>query len=194
MGQLILVLGGVRSGKSDYAEELAQALGQDNVLFVATAEAGDADMARRIAAHQQSRPASWRTLEASQQIGVAIPAHLGDATVVLVDCITLLLSNVMLALGDDPDSAQAESAIQAEIQSLIQTCQTHPITCIAVSNEVGLGVVPEHRLGRLYRDLLGKANQSLTAQAQDVYFMIAGLAIEVKALATPRPIPPTSNR
>lgn len=194
MGQLILVLGGVRSGKSDYAEELAQALGQDHVLFVATAEAGDADMARRIAAHQQSRPASWRTLEATRNIGNAIPHHLGDATVVLVDCITLLVSNIMLALGEEPDSAQAERAIRTEIQSLLQTCQTHPITCIAVSNEVGLGVVPEHRLGRLYRDLLGKANQSLAAQAKDVYFMMAGLAVEVKALATPRPVPPGGNR
>ncbi len=190
MGQLILILGGVRSGKSDYAEELAYTLGQDNVLFVATAEAGDAEMARRIATHQQSRPESWRTLEAPQNIGSAIPQHLGNATVVLVDCITLLVSNIMLALGDAADTAQAEHAIQAEIQRLVQTCQDHPITCIAVSNEVGLGVVPDHRLGRLYRDLLGKANQALATQAQDVYYMIAGLAVEVKALATPRPTSP----
>jgi adenosylcobinamide kinase/adenosylcobinamide-phosphate guanylyltransferase len=186
MGRLILVLGGVRSGKSDYAEELAQSLGQDQVLFVATAEAGDADMARRIAAHQQSRPASWRTLEAPRNLGEAIQSHLGEAEVVLVDCITLLVSNVMLALGDDPDTPRAESAVQNEIQALLQTCRCSPMTCIAVSNEVGLGVVPEHRLGRLYRDLLGKANQALAAQADEVYLMAAGLAIELKALAAPR--------
>jgi adenosylcobinamide kinase/adenosylcobinamide-phosphate guanylyltransferase len=189
MGQLILVLGGVRSGKSDYAEELAQSLGQAQVLFVATAEAGDAEMARRIAAHQQSRPASWRTFEASHSIGEAIQRQIGDAAVVLVDCITLLVSNVMLALGDDPDAAQAEQAVQDEIQGLLQTCRRNPITCIAVSNEVGLGVVPEHRLGRLYRDLLGKANQALAAQADEVYLMVAGLAVELKALAAPRKKP-----
>jgi adenosylcobinamide kinase/adenosylcobinamide-phosphate guanylyltransferase len=186
MGQLILVLGGVRSGKSDYAEELAQSLGQAQVLFVATAEAGDAEMARRIAAHQQSRPASWRTLEAPRHIGEAIQSHVGEAKVVLVDCITLLVSNTLLALGDDPDITQTEQAVQDEIQALLQTCQSSPVTCIAVSNEVGLGVVPEHRLGRLYRDLLGKANQSLAAQAGEVYLMVAGLAIELKALAAPR--------
>ena len=189
MGRLILVLGGVRSGKSDYAEELAQSLGQDQVLFVATAEAGDAEMARRIAAHQQSRPASWRTLEAPRNIGEAIQSHLEDVAVVLVDCITLLVSNVMLALGDDPDTVQVEGAVQDEIQALLQTCSSSPITCIAVSNEVGLGVVPEHRLGRLYRDVLGKANQALAAQADEVYLMVAGLAVELKALATPRKTP-----
>jgi adenosylcobinamide kinase/adenosylcobinamide-phosphate guanylyltransferase len=189
MGRLILVLGGVRSGKSDYAEELAQSLGQAQVLFVATAEAGDAEMARRIAAHQQSRPASWRTLEAPRHIGEAIQSHLGEAAVVLVDCMTLLVSNVMLALGDDPDATQAEQAVQDEIQALLRTCQRSPMTCIAVSNEVGLGVVPEHRLGRLYRDLLGKANQALAAQADEVYLMVAGLAVELKALAAPRKKP-----
>ena len=189
MGRLILVLGGVRSGKSDYAEELAQSLGQTQVLFVATAEAGDAEMARRIAAHQQSRPALWRTLEAPRNIGEAIQHDLGDAAVVLVDCITLLVSNVMLALGDDPDSAQAENAVQDEIQALLRVCRCSPMTCIAVSNEVGLGVVPEHRLGRLYRDLLGKANQALAAQADEVYLLVAGLAVELKALSTPRKTP-----
>ena len=189
MGRLILVLGGVRSGKSDYAEELAHSLAQDQVLFVATAEAGDAEMARRIAAHQQSRPASWHTLEAPRNIGEAIQNQIGDATMVLVDCITLLVSNVMFAVGDDPDTAQAERAVQEEIQALLRTCQSSSMTCIAVSNEVGLGVVPEHRLGRLYRDLLGKANQSLAAQADEVYLMVAGLAVELKALATPRKTP-----
>lgn len=189
MGRLILVLGGVRSGKSDYAEELAQSFGQAHVLFVATAEAGDQDMARRIAAHQLSRPASWRTLEAPRHIGEAIQRHLGDAAIVLVDCITLLVSNVMLALDDDPDAIQAEQAVQDEIQALLQTCRHSPITCIAVSNEVGLGVVPEHRLGRLYRDLLGKANQALAAQADEVYLMVAGLPVELKALAVPRKKP-----
>ncbi len=186
MGRMILILGGVRSGKSDYAQELAQDLGQDRVLFVATAAAGDAEMARRIAAHQQSRPPAWRTLEAPRDVAAAMRTHLGDATVVLLDCMTLLVSNVMLALGDTPDAARAEQAIQDEVQALWQTCATSPATYIVVSNEVGLGLVPENPLGRLYRDLLGKANQLLAAHADNVYLMIAGLAVELKALAVSR--------
>lgn len=183
MGQLILVLGGVRSGKSRYAQELAEALGEDRVLFVATAESGDGDMAQRIAAHQQLRPAAWRTLESPTEIGTKLPAHLGDAAVVLVDCMTLLVSNVMLALGDISDIARAERIVRDEVQALLQACTASSSTFIVVSNEVGMGVVPEYRLGRLYRDLLGRANQLLAAQADEVYLMIAGLAVEIKTLA-----------
>jgi adenosylcobinamide kinase/adenosylcobinamide-phosphate guanylyltransferase len=131
-------------------------------------------------------PASWRSLEAPRHIGEEIQSHIGEAPVVLVVFITLLVSYILLALGDNPDITKAEQAVQDEIQGILQTCQSSPVTCIAVSNEVGLGVVPEHRLGRLYRDLLGKANQALAAQADEVYLMVAGLAIELKALAAPR--------
>jgi adenosylcobinamide kinase/adenosylcobinamide-phosphate guanylyltransferase len=186
MGQLILVLGGVRSGKSAYAQELAQQLDAHRVLFVATAEAGDAEMARRIAAHQQSRPAAWRTLEVPRKIGKAIEANVGDARVVLIDCLTLLVSNVILNLGETPASDQAEGAVQAEVQAIWRACQASQATIIVVSNEVGLGLVPDNPLGRLYRDLLGQANQSLARHAQAVYWMMAGLAVELKALALPR--------
>jgi adenosylcobinamide kinase/adenosylcobinamide-phosphate guanylyltransferase len=182
MGQLILILGGVRSGKSAYAQELAQHQGAHCVLFVATAEAGDAEMARRITAHRQSRPATWRTLEAPREVAKAIEDSLGDARVVLIDCLTLLVSNVILALGETPDPSQAEHAVQAEVQALWQTCQARPATFIVVSNEVGLGLVPDNPLGRLYRDLLGQANQVLAVHAQAVYWMVAGLAVELKAM------------
>jgi adenosylcobinamide kinase/adenosylcobinamide-phosphate guanylyltransferase len=186
MGQIVLVLGGVRSGKSAYAQELAQQIGGQQVLFVATAEAGDAEMARRIAAHRQSRPAQWRTLEACRDVGPAITTQVGDAKVVVVDCLTLLVSNVLLSLGDTPESCAAENAVQAEIQALVRACQACQARCIVVSNEVGLGLVPDYPLGRLYRDLLGQSNQVLAAHAQAVYFMVAGLSIELKALALPR--------
>src|SRR5215813_1663199 len=184
MGRLLLVLGGARSGKSAYAQQLAQELGRDDVLFVATAEALDEDMAQRIARHRQERPATWRTLETPRQVGPAIALHLHDAAVVLMDCLTLLVSNTLLHYGASPDSAAAEAAVQAEVAALVQTCQTTAATAIVVSNEVGLGLVPDNPLGRLYRDLLGKSNQALAARAEAVYFMVAGLPVDVKALAS----------
>ena len=185
MGRLLLVLGGARSGKSAYAQRLAQELGGDDVLFVATAEAWDEDMAQRIARHRQERPAAWRTIETPHQVGQAIALHVHDTAVVLVDCLTLLVSNTLLHCGASPDSTAAEAAVQEEVVALVQTCQTTAATCIVVSNEVGLGLVPDTPLGRLYRDLLGRANQALAARAEAVYFMVAGLPVDVKALASP---------
>jgi adenosylcobinamide kinase/adenosylcobinamide-phosphate guanylyltransferase len=185
MGRLLLVLGGARSGKSAYAQRLAQELGGDHVLFVATAEAWDEDMAQRIARHQQERPASWQTLETPGNVGQAIALHLHDTPVVVVDCLTLLVSNTLLRLSASPDPAASEAAVQEEVTALLQTCQASAAICIVVSNEVGLGLVPDNPLGRRYRDLLGKANQALAARAEAVYFMVAGLPVDVKALATP---------
>src|SRR6266705_3102109 len=140
MGRLLLVLGGARSGKSAYAQRLARELGGDDVLFVATAEAWDEDMAQRIARHQQERPAVWRTLETPRQVGQAIALHRHGTAVVLVDCLTLLVSNTLLHCDASPDPAAAEAAVQEEVTTLAQTCQASPATCIIVSNEVGLGL------------------------------------------------------
>src|SRR5580658_8417123 len=108
MGRLILITGGARSGKSTFAEQLATKLGGDNVLFVATAEAGDDDMRRRIAAHRQSRPAAWQTEEAPRHVGLRMRDALGARSVVLIDCLTLLVSNVMLSLGEEPEAEPTE--------------------------------------------------------------------------------------
>ena len=183
MGRLLLVLGGARSGKSTYAQRLAQELGGSRVLFVATAQAWDEEMTQRITQHQQERPAAWRTLEAPHHVGRAIALELDDATVVLVDCLTLLVSNTILRLSQPLDPTAAAAAVQTELTALLQSCQDHRATYIVVSNEVGLGLVPDNPLGRLYRDLLGRANQTLAAQAEAVYFMVAGLPVEVKTLA-----------
>jgi adenosylcobinamide kinase/adenosylcobinamide-phosphate guanylyltransferase len=104
--------------------------------------------------------------------------------VILVDCLTLLVSNTLLHCGASPDAAAAEAAVQEEVAALVEACQTTVATCIVVSNEVGLGLVPDNPLGRLYRDLLGRANQALAARAEAVYFMVAGLPVDVKALAS----------
>ncbi|NLG50675.1 MAG: bifunctional adenosylcobinamide kinase/adenosylcobinamide-phosphate guanylyltransferase [Chloroflexi bacterium] len=182
MGEMMLILGGARSGKSSYAQRLAHELGGGRVLFVATAEAGDEEMQARIADHRRSRPAGWRTVEAPRNVAQAIAPAIQDARVVLVDCITLLTSNVLLAGGESPDAQQAERDVVQEIDALCALARHEAATFILVSNEVGLGLVPVYELGRLYRDVLGRANQILATQADQVVLLIAGLPVELKAL------------
>jgi adenosylcobinamide kinase/adenosylcobinamide-phosphate guanylyltransferase len=169
---LTLILGGARSGKSSYAEALAPKLGQ-HVLYVATAEALDDEMRARVAAHRARRPIEWTTLEAPLQVGAALEASevAAGTGVILLDCLTLLVSNVLLSLeADDPESPEvgtdlARSAVQVELDALLSAHCTLGAHMIVVSNEVGLGLVPPYRLGRIYRDCLG-----------------AGLPVDLKSL------------
>lgn len=179
----ILVTGGARSGKSRFAQEFASKLGEQ-VLFVATATAGDDEMQRRIEEHRRSRPASWRTLEVTTHLGSQIPQQIGSAQVVIVDCITLLVSNI-LGQYIDPTSEQIdtpliEGNVNREISELVECINQVDASFIMVTNEVGTGLVPTNQMGRLYRDLLGKANQRLAWQADEVYLMIAGLPLRLK--------------
>ncbi|MEE8471823.1 MAG: bifunctional adenosylcobinamide kinase/adenosylcobinamide-phosphate guanylyltransferase [Dehalococcoidia bacterium] len=183
-GRCVLILGGARSGKSDFAQGLASELGE-RVLFVATAQALDDDMRRRIEEHRRLRPPEWRTLEEPVEVSRAIEEHRGDAQVVLLDCLTLLVSNIMLldSLGDGPEAAEArraESRITREIEGLVRFVDGFPGSLIIVSNEVGLGVVPGETMGRLYRDLLGRANQLVARRADRAIFMVAGIPWDVK--------------
>jgi adenosyl cobinamide kinase/adenosyl cobinamide phosphate guanylyltransferase len=179
---LILVTGGARSGKSDFAQRLAVEWGGQDVLFVATAEPGDEEMARRIAAHRQARPSAWRTVEAPRQIGQAI-RQAGPVKAIIVDCLTLLVSNVLLSFGEEPSARQAETAVDEEIGSLLRAAREAPGSVIVVTNEVGLGIVPDNRMARLYRDLLGRANATLAREADQVYLLVSGLPVEIKSLA-----------
>ena len=174
--QIILLLGGARSGKSYYAQQLAMELG-GNVLFVATGEALDEEMQARIASHKKDRPRSWSTLEIPAGIGKAIEKEISNAKVVLIDCLTLLISNL---LPDQPDYLEAEKRVLSEINELISVMDRLDASFIIVSNEVGMGLVPDNRLGRIYRDLLGKANQLLAQHATEVYLMVACLPVQVK--------------
>jgi adenosylcobinamide kinase/adenosylcobinamide-phosphate guanylyltransferase len=167
----VLVLGGARSGKSSFAERLAADCGQP-VLYVATATAGDDEMAERIRLHQAQRPAGWRTLEASRELDVAVPEALRDARTVLVEDLTLLLSNLMLELH----SSAAEARAIAEFDVLLEL----PADVIVVSNEVGLGIVPPTPLGRVFRDALGRLNQHAAARSSEVYLLVAGLPLRLK--------------
>ncbi|MYA00374.1 MAG: bifunctional adenosylcobinamide kinase/adenosylcobinamide-phosphate guanylyltransferase [Chloroflexi bacterium] len=171
--QLTLVLGGARAGKSTYAQRLAEV--GERVLFVATAEARDAEMSARIVAHQASRPAEWGTLEEPLDLVSAMAREVSGYDTVLLDCLTLWVSNLML---DDPDVD-----LPAQAEWLLELYREQDASWIVVSNEVGLGVVPATKLGRVYADELGRFNQIVAAEADEVWFMAAGLPLNLKALS-----------
>jgi adenosylcobinamide kinase/adenosylcobinamide-phosphate guanylyltransferase len=179
-GELILILGGARSGKSAYAERLARERGGE-VLFVATATAGDDDMARRIAAHRAGRPAAWRVLEAPEGVATRVAAANDAAPTIILDCLTLLAANILLVhegLGEDA----VTRALDAEIDALLARIASDSATWIVVSNEVGMGLVPPYPLGRIYRDLLGRINARVAARAARAYLLVAGLPLDLKRL------------
>jgi adenosylcobinamide kinase/adenosylcobinamide-phosphate guanylyltransferase len=171
VAKLSLVLGAARSGKSRYAESLISALPPPWKApwnYVATAEAGDAEMAERIASHRARRGASWRTIEAPRDLAGSLQS--GGTTPALVDCLTLWLSNMMLA-GVDVD---------AEMNRLDHALAEAAAPVVMVANEVGAGIVPENPLGRRFRDLQGVLNQRIAARADRVVLMVAGLPLALK--------------
>lgn len=185
-GQLILVLGGARSGKSSFAERLA-ARSERSVAYIATASAGDEEMGERIRHHRAARPASWLTIEEPLDLAQSIRQAAASADVLLLDCLALWLSNWLLRDGEpvneqfdadtERDALAAIAALLAEFARLDSSK-----TLIVVSNEVGMGIVPAYALGRFYRDLLGRVNQRVAATADRVYLMVAGLGIDIKRL------------
>jgi adenosylcobinamide kinase/adenosylcobinamide-phosphate guanylyltransferase len=144
---------------------------------VATGEPLDDEMRARIEQHKKARPADWRTLEFPRDIGIKLQEQVYDAEVVIIDCLTLLVANL---LGDESDYPDAENQVREEIEALLACMNSHDRNFIIVSNELGLGLVPDNRLGRIYRDVLGKANQLIAHSADDVYFMTAGIPVRIK--------------
>ncbi len=175
----ILLTGGARSGKSRRAQELA-AKGGGAVLFVATAEAGDDEMESRIKTHKAHRPKEWTTLEVTTHVGGGIAKAIGKAKTVIIDDITLLTSNIFQQFDEKADAAVVEKALTAEINELIDCMKNAKADFIIVTNEVGLGIVPGDKVSRLYRDLLGKANQMLAKHVDEVYLMVSGIPVAVK--------------
>ena len=176
---LTLILGGARSGKTSYAQEQARQIG-GKVLYVATAAAGDDEMRMRIEAHRAARPAEWQTLEATLQVGETLISNQVQAQVVIIDCVTLLVSNVLLSFSEDDPFEEVKQKVQAEIDALLKAHSKIGGQWFVVSNEVGLGLVPPFPLGRMYRDLLGWANQALARSADRVIFMVAGIPTIIK--------------
>jgi adenosylcobinamide kinase / adenosylcobinamide-phosphate guanylyltransferase len=169
-----LILGGARSGKSAYAQSLAEGYGPER-LYLATATPGDEEMAARIARHQADRGQGWTTVEEPLEVAAALLKHARAGRVVVVDCLTLWLTNLMLA-GRDP--GPAVTALADAIRALAGPA-------ILVSNEVGMGIVPDHKLGREFRDWQGWANREIGAACEAVIFVAAGLPLQLKPPTTP---------
>lgn len=190
-GPLTLVLGGISSGKSRFAERLAGESAR--VLYVAAAQAFDAEMAARIAAHRATRPANWRTVEAPTGLARAIAGAWRGEPVVLVEDLGTLLANLLLSVTVDDDDAEfargaagVEAALVADVAELLAwQRRTAGVSLIVVSAEVGLGLVPPNRLGRAFAEQLGRQNQFLARAADRGYLVVAGRAIDLTALGVP---------
>jgi len=167
-----LVLGGVRSGKSRYAQTLASRYRR--VTFLATARPSDGEMRERIAMHRRERPASWKTVEVPLDLPKTITAESRRSDLLLVDCLTLFVANAMTRHPREP------SSVRLATERVCQAIRASKASVIVVSNEVGSGIVPVYRSGRIYRDLLGQMNQEIAKIADNVVFMIAGIPLTVK--------------
>ena len=181
-GPLILLLGGARAGKSTHAMKLAQdgeRASGDEICFIATAQALDEDMTKRIARHRAERPIHWRTIEEPCQIDEAL-RQASEARIVIVDCLTLFVSNWLMRHEHEHE---CEQFVRRITRNFLATASTRQQTIICVSNEVGLGVVPDTNLGRVFRDLLGRVNQEFAAAADEVYLITAGLPLQLKPTA-----------
>lgn len=165
----LLVLGGARSGKSRYAQQRAEASGLAPV-FLATATASDAEMQQRILRHQQDRGPEWQTVEVPLDLGGAIRQHGQPGRVLLVDCLTLWLGNLLLAGRDAGAATETLAAAIGEARCPV----------ILVGNEVGSGIVPEHALARRFRDDAGRTNQRIAATVDEVQLLVAGLPLRLK--------------
>jgi adenosylcobinamide kinase / adenosylcobinamide-phosphate guanylyltransferase len=172
--QLIVIGGGVRSGKSAFALTLAQQLGTRRV-FIATAQAFDDEMRARIAAHRNERADAYETIEEPLALAALLPRV--EADVVVIDCLTLWLSNHLLLNESIAD-------VQREVDVLIEELRARRCHTIIVTNEVGMGVVPESALGRMFRDLAGRAHQALSREADQIYFAMLGTLLRIR----PEPI------
>ncbi len=185
MGKLVLITGGARSGKSTFAENMAKAYGKD-VLYVATSIPFDDEMRYRIQKHREQRPPEWETLEAYKDLDAAITERLEGKSAVILDCITVMVSNLMLEEamdweGMDSDRInKVEEKVKSEISKLIRTAKNSQIPFVIVTNELGMGVVPPSVLGRAIRDIGGRANQMLAAAADEVYLCVSGIPVKIK--------------
>lgn len=174
-----LVLGGVRSGKSHYAQQLGDGAGR--VVFVATAEARDDEMRHKVERHQNTRPAHWQTVEEPLRLAEAILRHGPSCDLMIIDCLTFFAANLLETRGEDPHS------IERSVEDLCLALQSPPCSVVLVSNEVGSGVVPAYPSGRRFRDLLGEMNQSVAHVASNAVLLVAGLPLILKGQLEVRP-------
>jgi adenosylcobinamide kinase/adenosylcobinamide-phosphate guanylyltransferase len=185
MGKLILVTGGARSGKSTFAEETIGDIGE-NILYIATATPCDEEMELRIQRHRQHRPQKWETVEAYRDMDVHLKGRLPGKDAVLLDCITVMVSNLMLERDMDWEGISAdeidkvEEMVREEIEKLIEVVKSTDVPFVVVTNELGMGVVPPTELGRAIRDIGGRVNQMLAGVADKVYLCVSGIPVQIK--------------
>lgn len=186
MSKIHLIVGGARSGKSAFAEQLANEL-SSKVLYLATAVVTDEDMANRIKRHQESRPTHWKTIEMYKSFDrLETDKKFAASEVVLLDCLTILMTNNMFDAPLDYDTAspheieQVENQIWEELYTLIEIIRKRDKTLIMVTNEVGMGLVPPYRLGNHFRDISGRMNRRVAEQADEVVFVAVGIPLKLK--------------
>ena len=173
MKEIVFVIGGCRSGKSSYALQTAEQMPGDRKTYIATCVPQDEEMAKRVAKHQKERSRKWTTVEEPLHLPETIEAISPQADVLLVDCLTLWMSNLLLKTGD-------EEQIEESMSRFIDALEKAPNPIVLVSNEVGTGIVPENQLARQFRDITGWVNQAVAKCADQVVWMVAGIPVVVK--------------
>ena len=183
MGQLILVIGGARSGKSRFAGRLAAKLGRKRVTFVATARALDGEMRNRVRDHRRTRPREWKTLEAPFGLAAKLNGS-SSKNLLLIDCLTFYIANRLMKdfrrCRTESSRRRLEARTISEVRQLTRRLSRRKSPSIIVTNELGMGVVPANRLTRSYRDLIGQANQIVADAAKEVHYVVAGIARQIK--------------
>ena len=170
MGKLIFITGGARSGKSTFAQKLANKLSK-KVTYIATAQARDKEMELRIKIHRKNRPSHWKTVEREKNVTEVLSRIAEKNEVILLDCLTLLISNLLLS---------GEKKILKKIKQLVNEVKKAKVTVLIVSNEVGMGIVSDNKLARRFRDMAGRANQIVAQAADEVYLVVSGIPVKVK--------------
>jgi adenosylcobinamide kinase/adenosylcobinamide-phosphate guanylyltransferase len=191
MARIILVTGGSRSGKSGFAQQAAEAQ-PGRRLYLATSVPEDVEMARRVERHRAARQGrGWDTLEEPRDVAAALRAD-REHTVCLVDCLTLWVSNLLLE-EETAGREVTEEEIAVRARELLDACVGRPGQVYLVSNEVGMGIVPETPLGRRFRDLAGRCNQVVAAGAAEAYLIVSGIPLRIKPDSWPLPLPRTGD-
>lgn len=180
---ITLVLGGTKTGKTSYAENRAKSYSEENnvpVHYIATARAFDDEMVKRIARHRASRPDHWITIEEPIRVSKELSALKGKKTIVILDCLTLLMTNLIFDKGESCPREVAEEVVFSELESIISEFAFQENELIIISNQVENGLVSEHRWARMFQDIAGMAHQKLAAAAENVYIMNAGIPLKIK--------------
>lgn len=187
--QIILVTGGARSGKSEFAEQLVQkkadlikGVHSGVVAYVATAEAKDHEMQERIEIHQKRRPSNWKTYELGSQGIEVFREAISACSVVLFDCLTMFVANQLFAYSNQLSRQERQQAILADVDKLMFEVNQSSSIIVFVTNELGLGIVPDNALAREYRDLVGLVNQKVAQAAEEVFFVASGISLPIKSL------------